>query len=63
MNVLTSVATLRYPPRELSDRQGMQVRRRAGLLGSLLWLPVGFPAARAAMAGDVSRPTGPHGSL
>ena len=63
MNVLTSVATLRYPPRELSDRQGMQVRRRAGLLGSLLWLPLAFTAAGASVAGDVPRLTGLDESL
>ena len=41
----------------------MQVRRRAGLLGSLLWLPVAFAAAEAVLAGDVPRLTGLDGSL
>ena len=53
MNVLTSVVALRYPPWELSNREGAQARQQAGRLVSLMWLPVGFYAAEAAMAGDL----------
>ena len=53
MNVLTSVVALRYPPWELSNREGALARLPASRLFSLMWLPVGFSAAEAAMAGDL----------
>ena len=52
MNVLTSVAPLRYPARELSGRGWTPARLLAGCLISLMWLPVGFYAAGAAGAGN-----------
>ncbi len=51
MNVLTSVAPLRYPARELSGRGWTPARLLAGCLISLMWLPVGFYAVGAAGAG------------
>lgn len=51
MNVLTSVAPLRYPARELSGRGWTPARLLAGCLISLMWLPAGFYAAGAAGAG------------
>ena len=53
MNVLTSVVALRYPPWELSNREGALALLPASRLFSLMWLPVGFSAAEAAMAGDL----------
>ena len=53
MNVLTSVVALRYPPWELSNREGALARLPSSRLFSLMWLPVGFSAAEAAMAGDL----------
>ena len=55
MNVVTSVVPLRPKARKLSDRGGTPARRLAGRLGSLMWLPVGFTAAEAALAGHPPR--------
>ena len=53
MNVLTSVVALRYPPWKLPNQEGALARLPASGLFSLMWLPVGFSAAEAAMAGDL----------
>ena len=53
MNVLTSVVALRYPPWKLPNQEGALARLPASRLFSLMWLPVGFSAAEAAMAGDL----------
>ena len=53
MNVLTSVVALRYPPWKLPNQEGAPARLPASRLFSLMWLPVGFSAAEAAMAGDL----------
>ena len=63
MNVLTSVAPLRYPARELSGRRGTSARLLTGCLISLMWLPTGFYAAGAAVAGDPPWLAGPDGWL
>ena len=63
MNVLTSVAALRYPPRELSDQEGTPERGLAGRLGALMWLPAAFYAAGAATAGDPPWLADPDGWL
>ena len=63
MNVVTSVVPLRPKAWGLSGRQGAQARRRAGLLGSLLWLPVAFTAAEAVLDGDLPRLAGLDGWL
>ena len=53
MNVLTSVVALRYPPWKLPNQEGALALLPASRLFSLMWLPVGFSAAEAAMAGDL----------
>ena len=53
MNVLTSLVALRYPPWKLPNQEGALALLPASRLFSLMWLPVGFSAAEAAMAGDL----------